>query len=441
MKKFLALLLALIMVISMVACGAQEEAAAPAETEAAAPTETEAATEAEETAAEPVTIRVASYRSEDEAIYTEMIKMFNEQYPHITVELDLNADNTSYYQNLQADVMDGKAPDVFDMHTNTDYVTYAQEGVILAQDDMAYLANYQDGALAITSVEGSNYGFLNAYNMIAVIYNKAIFEKEGLSEPANFDEFVTLCKTLRDKGYGGVAYPGGTVADAWLTKALLNITMSASGYKDIMEGMDSGKYTDINTVAGMTIGAETTNAYRDNNLLYDASEATALDQTMTLFATEQAPMMINGTWVFGTKETDFPNIDAGVFAIPTMANNGKHYAEGAQVTCINASSANLEAAKAWVEFKASLEGASYYCSQAKMISTIEGVSLDYEGGDVLAAAAANGVEVLPNMVYSNKEYWNPTWKAMLNSLLYGDATAADAIAEYNATLVDLNLAG
>lgn len=437
MKKFLALLLALIMVISMVACGNEEPAAnEPAATEPAA---TEPA--ATEPVAEPVTIRVASYRSEDEAIYQEMVKMFNVHYPHITVELDLNADQTSYYQNLQADVMDGKAPDVFDMHTNTDFVTYAQEGIILAQDDMAYLANYQDGARAITSVDGSNYGFLNAYNMIAVIYNKAIFEKEGLAEPKTFDEFVTLCKTLRDKGYGGVAYPGGTVADAWLTKALLNITMSAPGYKDIMEGMDSGKYTDINTVAGMTIGAETTNAYRDNNLLYDASEATALDQVMTLFATEQAPMMINGTWVFGTKANDFPNIDAGVFAIPTMANNGKHYAEGAQVTCINASGENIDAAKAWVDFKASLEGASYYCSNAKMISTIEGVGLDYEGGDVLAAAAANGVEVLPNIVYANKDYWNKTWKAMLNSLLYGDAKAADAIAEYNKALVDLNLAG
>ena len=41
MKKLLALLLALVMVVSMAACGAKEEAAAPAETEAA-PAETEA---------------------------------------------------------------------------------------------------------------------------------------------------------------------------------------------------------------------------------------------------------------------------------------------------------------------------------------------------------------------------------------------------------------
>ena len=43
MKKFIALLLALVMVMGLVACGAKEEPAAPAETEAAAPAETEAA--------------------------------------------------------------------------------------------------------------------------------------------------------------------------------------------------------------------------------------------------------------------------------------------------------------------------------------------------------------------------------------------------------------
>ena len=46
MKKFIALLLALVMVMGLIACGAQEETAAPAETEAAAPAETEAAAEA-----------------------------------------------------------------------------------------------------------------------------------------------------------------------------------------------------------------------------------------------------------------------------------------------------------------------------------------------------------------------------------------------------------
>ena len=51
MKKLIALLLALVMVIGLVACGAKEEAAAPAATEAA-PAATEAAPAAKEEAPE-----------------------------------------------------------------------------------------------------------------------------------------------------------------------------------------------------------------------------------------------------------------------------------------------------------------------------------------------------------------------------------------------------
>lgn len=436
MRKFLALLLALIMVISMTACGNEEPVAnEPAATEPAA---TEPA--ATEPAAEPVTIRVASYRSEDEAIYQEMIKMFNEQYPHITVELDLNPDQTSYYQNIQADLLEGSAADVFDMHSNVDFVTYAQEGVLLPQDDLAYMANYQDGAKAISSVGGSNYGFINAYNMIAILYNKAIFEKEGLSEPANFDEFVTLCKTLRDKGYGGVAYPGGAVAYNWLMNAILNISAGSDGFKDLIEGMDSGKYTDITTITGVPEALKTAQAYRDNKIFYDASEATALDQCLSLFAQEMAPMMMMGTWTFGTRETDFPGLDVGVFAIPTLANNGEHYGEAAQITVINAATENVEAAKLWVDFKASVEASSYYCSNAKMISTIEGVGLDFEGGDVLAEAAANGINLLPTYTRNNKDYWNSNWKELQNGLVYGDMNYDEAIVDYTAFLTDLDLA-
>ena len=58
MKKLIALLLALVMVVGLVACGAKEEAAAPAETEAAAPAETEAAAPAETEAAAEETLYI-----------------------------------------------------------------------------------------------------------------------------------------------------------------------------------------------------------------------------------------------------------------------------------------------------------------------------------------------------------------------------------------------
>ena len=204
--------------------------------------------------------------------------------------------------------------------------------------------------------------------------------------------------------------------------------------------MDSGKYTDITIIPGVAEALKTEQTYRDNNIFYDASDATALDQCLSLFAQEMAPMMMMGTWTFGTSESVFPGLDVGVFALPTMLDSGEHYAEGGQLTVINAASENVEAAKLWVEFLASPETASYYCSNAKTISTIEGVGLDYEGGDVLAEAASHGINLLPTYVRNNKDYWNTNWKELLNGLLYGDLNYDDAIADYTAFLTELDLA-
>ena len=81
MKKILALVLALAMVLSMVACGAKEEAAAPAATEAA-PAATEAAPEAETPAeyVDPFAEYADDYDALSQAVYDEVLGEFYEYY-------------------------------------------------------------------------------------------------------------------------------------------------------------------------------------------------------------------------------------------------------------------------------------------------------------------------------------------------------------------------
>ena len=81
MKKILALVLALAMVLSMVACGAKEEAAAPAATDAA-PAATEAAPEAETPAeyVDPFAEYADDYDALSQAVYDEVLGEFYEYY-------------------------------------------------------------------------------------------------------------------------------------------------------------------------------------------------------------------------------------------------------------------------------------------------------------------------------------------------------------------------
>ena len=100
MKKLIALLLALAMVLSMVACGAKEEAA-PAATEAAAEEAAPAATEAAAEEAAPaeekeeVTIEVWIAQVDWADAWDEMEAKFEEEYPYIEVEhVGLGEDTT-----------------------------------------------------------------------------------------------------------------------------------------------------------------------------------------------------------------------------------------------------------------------------------------------------------------------------------------------------------
>ena len=87
-KKILCLVLALAMVLSMVACGAKEEAAAPAATEAA-PAATDAAPEAVEYV-NPYADLVDDYDALSEAVYMDVLGEFNEYYETALAESNVS---------------------------------------------------------------------------------------------------------------------------------------------------------------------------------------------------------------------------------------------------------------------------------------------------------------------------------------------------------------
>ena len=93
MKKIFALILALAMVLSMVACGAKDEAAAPAETEAA-PVATEAAPEAEAPEVEEAVANpfadIEDYDELSSAVYELVLGDFNAYYQEALAESNVS---------------------------------------------------------------------------------------------------------------------------------------------------------------------------------------------------------------------------------------------------------------------------------------------------------------------------------------------------------------
>lgn len=415
MKKLVAMLLVVVMILGVTACGkgGKEENSGNGKDTSAYDW-----SQGADASGGDVTLRVATWRSSDEAYYNEIIKRFEEKYDWIDVTLEITPSSNSYYSNLQADLTSGTAPDVFDMHPNTKLLGYAEAGMLAPQTDFDYMSNYVDDAKLVTTVYEENYGYMNAYNYFGFLYDKAAFAKHGLSVPTTPEELVSAVNTLKKAGYGGISYAGRDWPTG-LSEACLMIALGTEGYAALIEGIDNGTITDVSGVDGVPEAYDTLQYYIENDVLYTAWEGVTFEASMSLYAQKKAAIVFCGSYVFGEKDKYFADIDTGFFPVPNYANTGLTYTQGAQTSCINASSKNLGAAKLWIEFLATPEISEYYCSNAKMLSTIKDVAPAFDEAEMLLDSckgyAARAIEER-----ENEEYWNTAFNTMTESILAGE---------------------
>lgn len=120
----------------------------------------------------------------------------------------------SYWTMLEAGVSGGEMPDVFWMHSNN-ADKYMRAGVLMnlndyiAGDDAINMDNYFEGITDLYAVDGVQYAIPKDHDTIAVIYNKAIFDKYGVSYPSDdwtWEDFAAAAQEISDKGKADGVY-------------------------------------------------------------------------------------------------------------------------------------------------------------------------------------------------------------------------------------------
>ena len=208
MKKLIALLLALVMVVGLVACGAKEEAApAPAEKEeAAAPAEKEeAAAPAEEQ--EDVTLSLWVYEDGDAvtALYEEFCDAVNAAYPYITVEMEV-LPYDSGPEKFSVACATNTTPDLyFDGYSRIAPAVEAGLTVnvspLLEQYADNFIATQKDGIMA-----DGNYGYISTATGAAycILVNMDLAERLGVADMLpddmltwSYDDLLAVCRAAK----------------------------------------------------------------------------------------------------------------------------------------------------------------------------------------------------------------------------------------------------
>ncbi|MBQ6364961.1 MAG: carbohydrate ABC transporter substrate-binding protein [Oscillospiraceae bacterium] len=240
MKKTLCMFLAMLMVLSLAACGTEKQEAPAAVAEGFRPA-LDTSTSCH--------ITVAGGYDNFEALEAEFNR-FNEYYP----KAELVYTKIDDFNNMIGTVLNGNdAPDIYVnyswMYGRDQYKSSIDHAENLADPALGLDLNCirsniilktSDGTLPMVPV------FSNTYGMFV---NLSLFEKEGLSVPTTYQELVAVCNAFHEKGYKNAmmgfskkettslftltAYPFfcGTVAqDAEAVKKLNTLDASAGEY-------------------------------------------------------------------------------------------------------------------------------------------------------------------------------------------------------------------
>ena len=239
----------------------------------------------------------------------------------VKVNIDVITWN-EYWTLLEAGASGGTLPDVFWMHIN-EAQKYMEAEMLLnlndyiAQDEAIDLANYYEGIVNIYNNDGNQYALPKDHDTIALIYNKAVFDKYGVEYPTNdwnWDDYCAAAAAItqagKDDGVYGTAMNTNDGQDGWY-----NFIYDFGG-KLISDDNKTSGMDDEKTIAAMTYLADNLfPSMPDQNLM-------AVTDPDVMFLSGIVGMMLQGSWMVNTFYTAENSADYAWAEIPYYDANG-----------------------------------------------------------------------------------------------------------------------
>ena len=365
-----------------------------------------------------------SWRQEDRAQYEQFIDTFEAANPGITVKFEA-FEAANYNTILSTALAGGTGPDLMMVRAYGGMETIASADYLmpLGTATVPALAGFSEAALAAETMRSNQtiYAVPFASQTQFVIYNKAIFDQNGLREPQTWDELVALSKALKDKGI--MAFANGT-ATAWqnetIVGALVSSIMGKGFYEDLMAGETD--FTDARYVEALTKLKQLTAYFPDGFIGLDYPSA------QQLFSSGMAAMFAGGSYEIANFRGQNKDLELGVFASPGMSADDEKlvaiYFDGGYAA--NAKTPHKDAALKFLNYVASQEFGQAFANSLKNISTVPGVTFE---DPLLAEVAELNQHAIPYLMLVHFRYGEPSGSVLLQSemqkLLDNKTTPAD----------------
>ncbi|MDE1991379.1 MAG: extracellular solute-binding protein [Rhizobiaceae bacterium] len=383
-------------------------------------------------AADPVTLKLGSWRTEDIAVWQDkVLPVFEAEHPDIKVEFS-PINTNEYNAAIQSQIEAGAGPDLLTCRPFDVNREWISRGYFEPLADFGPIKDFDDGAKAAwTDTKGAPFCVPVAAVLAGFYYNIDIFKELGLEVPKTADDFMKVLQKIKDNGkYTPLAYGS---AESWQLayNGLYNIGPSYWKGEQGRLGLINGtkKLTDPDFVQAFA-------AFAAWKPFLPAGQASLQYADMTqLFTIGRAAILPDGSW--NINQVTATGLNVGVFGPPTATADGKRYLQEMpdMAIGINAASKHKDAAKVLLTWLAGPEFQKIYVNAAPGFFSMGKTPVAYE--NALAQKFADlktGAELTPRLALDRLSAGNPPlddeiWRVLQVMFTKDDMTPEKATAE------------
>ncbi len=368
-----------------------------------------------------VTLGIWQGNDQEQAALDSVLKNIDEKY-NITVEKKIYTD---YETQLKADIAGGVAPDVFYVDAFIAPELIKSEVLEPIQDEIKNKANVSDFYSNLTSAfsfDSKLYGLPKDYSALAVFYDETLLKSVGFTSqdiPKALEDWPAFLKNLQEK------LPEGVTA--------LSVNQELARLMSIIQTSGSNVYKEDGTC-----NLDDANIIKSVQFLGDLYKENYAKTPSELgnswvgdsLGTEKAAIVIEGNWMIGHLNNNFPNVKYGTLEMPTY--NGKNSTLTFTVAySVFSKSKNKEAAANLIMYLTDAENMKTWCSGAGVLPSRESVAKDMTlENDPIQANIINGVKYsIPWQSGVTLSIINREFNNWFPKVCTGEMTAEDAMKE------------
>ena len=212
MKKFISFLLAAAIVFSLAACGSVKEPdSAPSDKK-------------------KVSLSVLCVNTD---YSRNFVRTIQKHFPDVDLQVEYHGASNNPSGYIDRMVESGKAPDI--VYSGAILREDVQKNYRLDLSAYDFAGRYSVSIINQRDVDGALYMLPGTYSVFSMLYNKSLFEEKGWTVPTTNDEFVALCRQIREESdIIPVAHTGFTVGTYWRMLGAL----AQSGFLGTSEGAE-----------------------------------------------------------------------------------------------------------------------------------------------------------------------------------------------------------